>query len=88
MNNEYVVNLKDVYIEENHPYTLIFKGYVRNRLCTFVFDGNIRDTDASMTDEVKEDFAKQLSVDYGHGMFNENKVRKQLEKKFQYRMKM
>lgn len=87
MNSEYVINLKEVHVKKG-SYTLIFKGYVRNRLCFFEYDGDIKDTNAGMTEEVKKDFAKQLSEDYGYGIFDENKVRKQLEQKFQYRMKM
>jgi len=94
MNNYFVVNLENVNIEKNHPYTLVFKGYIptfgsNNRLYTFKYDGEIAFTDSMMPEDIKRDFTKQLSEDYGSGiMFDLKEVRKQLKQKFQYRMKM
>ena len=93
MNNYYVVNLETVNIESGHPYTLVFKGYIPtfggNKLYTFKYDGDISYTDSMMTEDIKEDFSKQLCEDYGCGiMFDLNIVRKQLSEKSQYRMKI
>lgn len=92
--NYYVVNLEDVIIEENHPYTLIFKGSIptfgsSNKLYTFKYDGSITYTDASMPEQVKRDFEKQLWNDFKYGYkFDINKVKAQLERESQYRMEM
>lgn len=92
--NYYVVNLDDVYIETNYPYTLIFKGYIptfgnSSKLYTFKYDGDITYTNASMPEEVKWDLKKQLLEDYGCGIkFDLNKVKAQLERKSQYRMQI
>lgn len=92
MNNYYVVNLEKVNIEKEHPYTLVFKGYIPtfgdNKLYTFKYDGDISFTDSSLSDDIKEDFANQLLEDYGCGiMFDLKEVRKKLKTKNQYRMK-
>lgn len=55
MNNYFVVNLENVNIEKNHPYTLVFKGYIptfgsNNRLYTFKYDGEIAFTDSMIHD--------------------------------------
>lgn len=43
MSREFVINLEEVTIEKDHPYTLVFKGYIpacsSNRLYTFRYDG-------------------------------------------------
>lgn len=93
MNNYYVVNLESVDIEKDHPYTLVFKGYIPtfggNKLYTFKYDGNIAFTDAAISDVIKEDFENQLLEDYGRGyIFDLNEVRRKLKDKDQYRMKM
>lgn len=93
INNYYVVNLETVDIEKEHPFTLVFKGYIPtfggNKLYTFKYDGAISYTDSMMTDDIKQKFADQLFEDYGCGiMFDIKKVKKQLGVKFQYRMKM
>lgn len=94
MNNYYVVNLEDVNIMPKSPYTLVFKGYVptygqSNKLYTFRYDGDVAFTDAPMSDDIKEDFAEQLMEYYDCGiMFDIIKVKNQLKKKSQYRMKI
>lgn len=93
MSNYYVINLEKVNIEKEHPYTLVFKGYIPtfggNKIYTFKYDGDIAFTDASMRDDIKEDFANQLLEDYGCGiLFDLEEVRKKLKSKHQYRMKM
>lgn len=93
INNYYVVNLETVNIEKEHPYTLVFKGYIPtfggNKLYTFKYDGAISYTDSMMPENIKKDFADQLCEDYGCGIkFELKKVRKQLKEKIQYRMKM
>lgn len=93
MCNYYVINLDKVNIEKDHPYTLVFEGYIptfgSNKLYTFKYDGDIVFTNASLTVDIKKDFANQLSEDYGCGiMFDLREVRKKLKNKRQYRMKM
>lgn len=93
MCNYYVINLDKVNIEKDHPYTLVFEGYIPtfggNKLYTFKYDGDIAFTDASLPDAIKEDFVNQLSEDYGCGiMFDLKEVRNKLINKKQYRMKM
>ncbi len=93
MNNYYVINLEEVDIEEDHPYTLIFKGYIPtfggSRLYTFKYGGAVTYTDAAIAEDIKEDFAEQLSEDYGCGYkFDLTEVKEKLEAKHQYRMKM
>lgn len=90
---EYVINLEKVKIEKNHPYTIVFEGYVpmlsANKLYTFKYDGDISYTDAYMSDKVKESFGKQLFKDYNSGIkFNVKEVREKMKKKSQYRIKM
>lgn len=93
MSSYYVVNLESVSIQKKHPYTLVLKGYIPtyggNKLYTFKYDGAIIYTDSMMTEAIKKDFAEQLCEDYKCGiMFELEKVRNQLKKKSQYRMKM
>lgn len=94
MNNYFVVNLENVKIEKEHPYTLVFKGYIptfgsNNKLYTFKYDGDIVDTDSMMPEDIKRDFAEQLSRDYGYGiMFDLEEVKAKLKQKSQYRMKI
>lgn len=93
IHNYYVINLESVDIEKNHPYTLIFKGYIPtyggNKLYTFKYDGQICYTDAMLTEKIKKDFAKQLYKDYGCGiMFDLQQVIQKLNNKFQYRIEM
>lgn len=92
-NTYYVVNLESVEIEKDHPYTLVFKGYIPtfggNKLYTFKYDGDIAYTDSMMTEEIKKDFAEQLFNDYKCGIkFDLKKARTILKQKSQYRMKM
>ena len=55
----YVVNLETVNIEKEHPYTLVFKGYIPtfggNKLYTFKYDGAISYTDSMMPEDIKKD---------------------------------
>lgn len=93
MSRVFVINLEEVTIENDHPYTLVFKGYIpaysNNRLYTFRYDGQIAYSDAYMDEEVKENFAEQLEKDYGYAKkFDLLEVQKQLKEKRQYRMKM
>ncbi len=94
MSNFYVINLEDVIIEKNHPYTLVFKGCIptygnNNKIYTFKYDGEITYTDAIMPEKVSRDFCEQLMEDYGCGIiFDVNKVKAKLKTKKQYRMKM
>lgn len=94
MSSYFVVNLESVSIQKAHPYTLVFKGYIptygrNDKLYTFKYDGAIVDTDSMMSEDIKQDFAEQLCGDYGCGiLFDLTKVRNQLKKKSQYRMKM
>ena len=81
MSNYYVINLEKVNIEKGHPYTLVFEGYIptfgNNKLYTFKYDGDIAFTDASLPDDIKEDFENQLLKDYGCViMFDLKEVRK------------
>lgn len=92
--NYYVINLENVNIEKEHPYTLIFKGYIptfgrSDKLYTFKYDGSIVYTDSVMPEKVKANFEEQLLEDYGCGILFELKdVRRQLKSKSQYRMEM
>lgn len=94
MSNFYVINLEDVIIEKDHPYTLVFKGYIQtygnnNKIYTFKYDGEITYTDAIMPEKVCRDFCDQLMQDYGCGIkFDRNTVKSKLSAKNQYRMKM
>lgn len=95
MNNYFVVNLENVYIEKGHLCTLVFKGYIptygsNNKLYTFKYDGKIIYTDSMMSEDIKRDFAEQLLEDFGgNGIrFNLKEVKKQLKQKSQYRMKI
>lgn len=93
MSREFVINLEEVTIEKDHPYTLVFKGYIpaysSNRLYTFRYDGQIAYSDAYMDEEVKENFAEQLKKDYGYAKkFELKEVQKKLKEKRQYGMKM
>jgi len=94
MSNYFVVNLENVNIEKEHPFTLVFKGYIptygsNNKLYTFKYDGEIVFTDSMMSEDIKRDFAEQLLEDYGCGiMFDLKNVKMQLKQKSQYRMKM
>lgn len=92
-NYYYVINLEKVDIEKEHPYTLVFKGYIptygSNKLYTFKYDGDIVYTDAAIADDIKKDFAEQLLEDYGCGIiFDLGEVREKIKIKNQYRMKM
>lgn len=84
MSREFVINLEEVSIEEDHPYTLVFKGYIpaysSNRLYTFRYDGQIAYSDAYMVEEVKENFAEQLEKDYGYAKKFELKEVKKIKR--------
>lgn len=89
----YVVNLESVRIKPDHPYTLIFKGYIstygNNKLFTFEYDGAICYTDSSMSENIKRDFARQLREAYEPGyMFDQNRVNMLLSQKAHYRMRV
>ena len=89
----FVINLESVKIEKEHPYTLVFEGWVptygNNKSHTFKYDGSIAYTTMSMPDKVQKDFVNQLLEDYGCGIkFDLKKVKKQLKSKSQYRMEM
>lgn len=93
MSNYFVINLEEVNIEKEHPYTLVFRGYIptfgSNKLYTFKYDGLITLTDGPVAGNIKEEFENQLLEDYGCGiMFDLNEVRKKLKTKNQYKMKM
>lgn len=88
----FVINMEEVNIEKEHPYTLVFKGYVPtfggNTLHTFTYNGDISST-CSMPENVMEEFKQQLREEYGFGIiFNKKVVRKKFETKKRYFMEM
>lgn len=90
--SEWVVNLTDVKIDKSHPFTLIFTGFLcsvsNERLYTFTFTGADLYLEASVTEQCRKKFKEALEEDYGYGPYKLEKAKRQLKKKYQYRIEI
>lgn len=87
MSREVNIFLDKVYIEKDHPFTLIFEGYKGNTPLKFKYNGDIEDINVGMSDEVKHDFERKLFEDYGCGhAFDINEVENKLKNKSVYKI--
>ena len=79
--------LDNVYIDKDHPYTLIFEGYRGDTPLKFRYNGDIEDINVGMSDEVKHNFERQLLEDYGCGFkFDIKEVKNKLKNKPMYKI--
>lgn len=80
-----VINLIDVNVKSNHPYTLYFK-YVKSKDYSdqehnLTYDGaNVRADDLYLDETSEEVIKEQLNNLYGYGPYKANKVKEIFEK--------